>query len=454
MSQDITLRLFKYFAQFVPKAVLTDLLVQPEHSSEAGYAEVKAELMLPSERIINEITTYICSSNPDFVADKVRNAPGIILFVEYGNINTNPASEYGVQKSVAITIAHEFNRSNNDNLNEALLMNNCNNLLNHLLITLEYDQNYNNGCGVIGQMEFPAQVAPIDPESFYGRVGWTAFLTVKENMVYDPLDTPWPDPGGQSPRSVIEQRLKTLEDNQITLDNEVTEQSQNAVKSSGIWAALQALWESVAQAFATLKTSQIENDSEFITADDIPAIPSVASDLGNDSEVDGVNVKDALNWLKGNSLNTWELVANINVVDVNDGSYVDIIQLDISTGNELMILQYKDSGDNGAAMTNMITFNMNTNDNIIIYTGTQPLQHFYGVPLGVRYRGLSVYTFIDSDIVQNSTHWVRSANESWSSLSRGTNYGYSFGKSYPSIESIRIRVANNSKILLWKRKLV
>ena len=46
-------------------------------------------------------------------------------------------------------------------------------------------------------------------------------------------------------------RVKELEDNPpptIDIDDQVTEASPNAVKSSGIWAALQALWESVAQA--------------------------------------------------------------------------------------------------------------------------------------------------------------------------------------------------------------
>ncbi|MDY0208479.1 MAG: hypothetical protein RBR82_17945, partial [Pseudomonas sp.] len=79
--QDYILRLFKYFAQFIPKTVLEDGLRQPDHSSEEGYAEAKADLLLPSERIINEFTGYICSSNPDFVADKVRNNKGFFLFV-------------------------------------------------------------------------------------------------------------------------------------------------------------------------------------------------------------------------------------------------------------------------------------------------------------------------------------------------------------------------------------
>jgi hypothetical protein len=330
MSQDITLRLFKYFAQFVPKAVLQDLLVQPEHSSEAGYAEVKAELMLPSERIINDITTYICSSNPDFVADKVRNAPGVILFVEYGNINTNPASEYGVQKSVAITIAHEFNRSNNDNLNEALLMNNCNNLLNHLLITLEYDQNYNNGCGVIGQMEFPAQVAPIDPESFFGRVGWTAFLTVKENMVYDPLDTPWPDPGGQSPRSVIEQRLKTLEDNQITLDNEVTEQSPNAVSSAGIWAALQALWESVMEALGIVSQAASNAQQTATSAGEVAQQNSDRIDTLETLPVENFSESFNLSAAKANTIQNCTSAIDVTVtIPLNEGE-VKFLKLPIA----------------------------------------------------------------------------------------------------------------------------
>lgn len=209
--QDYILRLFKYFAQFIPKTVLEDSLRQPDSSSEDGYAEAKADLLLPSERIINEFTGYICSSNPDFVADKVRNNKGFFLFVEYGSFSTNPSGAFGVGKRLAITVAHQFTHTNSDNLNESLLMNRCQNLLNHVLLTMEYDQSYNNGCSFIGRVNFPADVSPIDPEAFYGRVGFTAMLSVDETMVYDPLNTPWPDPGGHTPASEIEQRLEEVE---------------------------------------------------------------------------------------------------------------------------------------------------------------------------------------------------------------------------------------------------
>jgi len=231
--QDYVLRLFKYFAQFIPKTVLEDSLKQPEHSCEDGYAEVKAELLLPSERIINEFTNYICSSNEAFVADKTRNSEGFILFVEYGTFRTNPSGEYGVGKKIAITVAHPFTHTNHDNLNESLLLNRCNNLLNHILITLEYDQQYNNGCGFIGKTSFPADASPLDPESFFGRVGWTAFLSVDETMMYDPLNTPWPDPGGHTPASVIEQRLSDIEETLPEVLQTATQALEDAATAQG-----------------------------------------------------------------------------------------------------------------------------------------------------------------------------------------------------------------------------
>lgn len=182
-DQDYIIKIFKYFARFVPTATLQDALRQPSHSAIDGYNAAKAEILQPSVLQIADIDTYVCSAHPGFVADRIKNAKGLILFVEYGGIGFNPVGERGVSKNLGITIAHDYNHSNNDNLNEALLMNRCNNILNQILAQIEADQHLSNGCTVMGMANFPAQCSPINAEEFFGRYGWTATLTVSQTYL-------------------------------------------------------------------------------------------------------------------------------------------------------------------------------------------------------------------------------------------------------------------------------
>ena len=71
----------------------------------------------------------------------------------------------------------------------------------------------------------------------------------------------------------ISDRVKAIEDNlppTIDIDSEVTETGTNPVEGKGIFAALQLLWQAVQQAFTDLfiptKTSDLQNDSNFITS--------------------------------------------------------------------------------------------------------------------------------------------------------------------------------------------
>lgn len=177
MNQDYILRLFQYFSKYVPKPVLTHMLVQPEHSTRSGYASLSAEILSqPDTCVISDIGTFVCSTNRNYVSEKIKNSDGIILFVEYGSFSFNPLETFGVTQKLAITVCHEFNMSNHDNLNEILLMNKCNNLLNSILVQMQEDQTALEACGLLNLIKFPAEVIPIEPETFFGRSGWTALF--------------------------------------------------------------------------------------------------------------------------------------------------------------------------------------------------------------------------------------------------------------------------------------
>lgn len=176
-NQDYIISIYRYYSKFVPKSVLQDLFALPDQTRNAGYSEIAAELMAqPDTDVVPEIGTFIVSSNDKFVKDTVKNSKGIVLFVEYGQFSFNPTTTGGVTEKIGITVAREYNASDNDNLNEALLMNECNNVLNGILMKMRADQEELEACGLMQLITFPADIYPVDPVTFNDRSGWTALF--------------------------------------------------------------------------------------------------------------------------------------------------------------------------------------------------------------------------------------------------------------------------------------
>jgi hypothetical protein len=178
MMNDIIINLFKYFSRFVPNESLKEIFIQPEHSRRAGYSEIEAEIMgLDNKPFIPEIERFIVSINENFVSERIKNFNGIILFVEYGKHSIDHSVMKGVKESLAVTIARNFSDANNDNLNEILLMNQCLEILDKIIRTMQEEQNGPDFC-INGELiTFPVEVMPVDPALFYGCGGWNAMFT-------------------------------------------------------------------------------------------------------------------------------------------------------------------------------------------------------------------------------------------------------------------------------------
>ncbi len=175
---DNIISLFRYFSQFVPKSVLEKMFRQPEHSQEFGYSEFKTDVLATdNDKVIIGLGTFVCSANRKYVSDKIKNSQGIILFVEYGSAMFDPTATDGVKQQLAVTVCREHNIANNDNLNEALLMNECYNILSDILQQMETDQSNEDTCEVGNLIKFPAEVLPVDSETFFDRSGWTALFS-------------------------------------------------------------------------------------------------------------------------------------------------------------------------------------------------------------------------------------------------------------------------------------
>ncbi|HPM11052.1 MAG TPA: hypothetical protein PK941_11470 [Paludibacter sp.] len=181
---DNIISLFRYFSQFVPKPVLEEMFRQPERSQEAGYSEFKAEVLATGDnKVIVELGTFVCSANRKYVSDKIKNSQGVILFIEYGSTMFDPTATDGVEQQLAVTVCREHNVANNDNLNEALLMNECYNILSEILQQMEIDQSSGDTCEVGNLIKFPAEILPVDSETFFDRSGWTALFSNQNSII-------------------------------------------------------------------------------------------------------------------------------------------------------------------------------------------------------------------------------------------------------------------------------
>lgn len=176
-NPDYIINLFRYFSKFVPKEILRDMFRLPAGTQNAGYAEFSADVLAqPDDNVIADIGAFVLSANRKYVSDRVKNSKGIILFVEYGSISYDPGTTGGVKERIAVTVCSEFGFQNNDNLNEALLMNRTNNILTSILRQMDADQNELEACGLGKLINFPAEVLPVDSENFFDNSGWTALF--------------------------------------------------------------------------------------------------------------------------------------------------------------------------------------------------------------------------------------------------------------------------------------
>jgi len=188
MNEDLIIKLFRYFSRFISTEVLKEILIQPNHSRLSGYSEIEAEILAtPADPLQNvripEIKKFIFSINEKFVSERIRNSKGIILFVEYGNIAADLKRANGVKQSIAVTVAHNFSDTSNDNLNEVILMNRCLDILLFIIRQMFADMEQLDFCSALELITTPIDIQVVDPSSFYGCGGWCAMFQNSQTIV-------------------------------------------------------------------------------------------------------------------------------------------------------------------------------------------------------------------------------------------------------------------------------
>lgn len=173
--------LMTYFAGFVSVDAINKLGKLPKNARLPEYDALISELQKVEKKANTGISNYIFSINEKYLSDNVKAMSGKLLFVEYGNITLQGQVVTHAEVDLAITVASEFTVSNNDIINETLMMENNLATLNTILETMQQEQDSLEACPAIKLLEFPATIIPVSPSTFYDHGGWCAMFSRRSN---------------------------------------------------------------------------------------------------------------------------------------------------------------------------------------------------------------------------------------------------------------------------------
>ena len=133
--------IFKYFAQFVPQAVLLELFDENK-LNDAVYDDLKAYVEALTDPILPGIDKFIISQDEDAIKDIVNKTDGYLMMVEYSVIQGDALDQMGMRdmsSSLSVTIAHHFKNKKLDHITEAVLMQRCLDMMKVIVSTMTED---------------------------------------------------------------------------------------------------------------------------------------------------------------------------------------------------------------------------------------------------------------------------------------------------------------------------
>ncbi|MDR2130549.1 MAG: hypothetical protein LBP56_05200 [Odoribacteraceae bacterium] len=179
ITPDIIKQLLLYFSRYVTREVRETIFKIPKSARSAEYAELQSDVLaLDESRAFPDVKSFILSISEEYVSDRVKMQSDRVLFVEYGDISiTRTTGQVYNDTRLAISVACNLNKANNDMITEAIKMQRNLDILKIILADLQEE---NKRCGLAKPLDLPASVTPLDPTLFFWNGGWTAHVNRRD----------------------------------------------------------------------------------------------------------------------------------------------------------------------------------------------------------------------------------------------------------------------------------
>lgn len=179
MSTTVMTNIIKYFGKFPDKAgVLKCFNRDPE--KYPGYDDLKDYFTNLPAGLIPDISDFVFGSDMNVIANRIQGFKDFFLFVEYGEINATAPDNFQNRKTdllLAITIAHQNNINDLDNIEDIMLTDQCLDLLLQIKnIMLDDDSET---CIFEDLLQSDIKIQQLDPVRFYNNLGYV--MSIRKN---------------------------------------------------------------------------------------------------------------------------------------------------------------------------------------------------------------------------------------------------------------------------------
>lgn len=179
MEYQVMTDIIKYFGKFPDRdGVLKNFVRTTEKYS--GYDDIKTYFTGLGDPLLPEIKDFVFGTDEKVISKRLSNIGSFFLFVEFGQIGTSSPDSWqnrDTEIMLAITLAHPFNESNRDSIEEILLSDACLDLLlrlKDLMITDDQDT-----CFITRLLESEITIDPIEPAFFFNNIGYVMRIKKK-----------------------------------------------------------------------------------------------------------------------------------------------------------------------------------------------------------------------------------------------------------------------------------
>lgn len=166
------IEVLKYFAKFPDKQAVLDNFVSKRTDSPTYQYLTDYINNLPNG-LLSDLKGFVFSSQENELKDRIRNMDNYFMFVEYGSIKGDGPDKVNIRKvnfDLAIYVCFHSDKRNRDDIERAIEMDNCLNMLLQVINQMIADGKET--CPHQRFLQSSLTIAPVEPYMLYQAYGW------------------------------------------------------------------------------------------------------------------------------------------------------------------------------------------------------------------------------------------------------------------------------------------